>query len=150
MMLTFIGWQKGPAALPLAMSKWWIHSNNSMLFQVQSTYTIMMSQWSLSISQTISYCGTCPLQLVVQIRFVNRHIPIMWIAHRTSAPHVDNNLFTRAGVAKQCQYGQAAWRTHTNFFHPGASLQGCINISPAWFQQGCHVCCAANLSVVIN
>ncbi|KAN0094397.1 hypothetical protein V8E55_002684 [Tylopilus felleus] len=30
------------------------------------------------------------------------------------------------------------WRTHTNFFHPGASLQGCINISPAWFQQGCH------------
>ena len=115
-MLTFIGWQKGPAASPLAMSKWWIHSNNSMLFQAQSTYTIMMSQWSLSISQTISYCGTCPLQLVVQIRFVNRHIPIMWIAHRTSAPHVDNNLFTRAGVAQQHQYGQAAMEGTYQFF----------------------------------
>lgn len=35
------------------------------------------------------------------------------------------------------------WRTHQSNFHPsrdGKITPGCINISPAWFQQGREVC----------
>ena len=31
------------------------------------------------------------------------------------------------------------WRNDIRLFNPDADIQGCINISPAWFQQGRHV-----------
>ncbi|KAN0088246.1 hypothetical protein V8E55_005303 [Tylopilus felleus] len=58
----------------------------------------------------------------------NQHL--MWTTIRS----VEQVLLSSINTAER------PWRTHTNFFR-------CINISPAWFQQGCHICSTAHLSV---